>query len=171
MITDDAVLSRNLGELPATVESAIDEASRWGRDALNELETVPRAALTCATGAGWAAALEAALLLKEVARVPTEGGETREAATSGMYPLASHDLAFTLPSGGEDPLLEEAEKIFESAGAKVLRAPAPRSPIDERVTGVAMFPAAAALAIKLARLGGFDPDEPTWAATYYETAR
>ena len=171
MVVDDTVLSRQLSELPAMAESAIDQASRWSGDALSELKTVPRAALTCASGAGWAAALEAALLLKEVARVPTEGGETREAATSGMYPLASNDLAFTLRSAGEDPLLDEAEGIFERAGAKVLRAPAPRSSIDERVMGAVMFPAAAALAIKLARLGGFDPDEPTWAATYYQTAR
>ena len=171
MVVDDVVLSRQLRDLPAITESAIDQASRWSGDALSELEAVPRSALTCASGAGWAAALEAALLLKEVARVPTEGSETREAATSGMYPLASDDLAFTLPSAGEDPLLAEAEGIFERAGAKVLRAPVPRSPIDERVMGAVMFPASAALAIRLARLGGFDPDAPSWAASYYQTAR
>lgn len=170
-LTDDTLLSRHLGELPALAGSAIEQASRWGHGSLSALGAVPRAALTCSSGAGWAAALEAALLLKEVARVPAEGGETREAATSGMYALAPGDLAFTLPSGPEDPLLGEAEGIFERAGATVLRAPVPLTPVDQRLMGAVMFPASAALAIKLARMGGHDPDEPTWAATYYETAR
>ena len=170
-MTGDALLSHQLGELPALAGSAIKQASQWRNESLSALGALPRVALTCSSGAGWAAALEAALLLKEVARVPAEGGETREAATSGMYALAPGDLAFTLPSGYEDPLLGEAEGIFERAGATVLRAPVPLTPVDQRLMGAVMFPASVALAIKLARIAGHDPDEPTWADTYYETAR
>ena len=49
----------------------------------------PETAVVFGGGPGWAAALEAALLLKEVARVPAEGVETREGATSAMMALAA----------------------------------------------------------------------------------
>lgn len=170
-LTDDLALQRHLGELPAEVSSAIDGASPWAEEAVEKLGRLPRAAVTCGTRSAWAAALEAALLLKEVARIPAEGSETREAATSGMYALGPADLAFTLPSGGEEHLLGEAEHVFGRAGARVVRAPAPCGPVDDRVMAVLMFPASAALSISLARAGGFDPDAPAWAAAYYETAR
>ena len=170
-LSDDHGLSDLVEELPTLARAAVSDASQWSADVLGTLTDLPRSAVTCATGAGWAAAMEAALLLKEVARVPTEGCEIREAATSGMYALGPGDLAFTLPSSSRDLLLAEAEEIFTRTGATVLRAPALRTALDERVMGVATFPAAAALAITLARLGSCDPDEPSWATTYYQTAR
>ena len=47
----------------------------------------PRIAIVFGSGPAWAAALEAALLLKEVAGIPAEGVETREGATSAMMAL------------------------------------------------------------------------------------
>lgn len=170
-VTEDTGLLRHLSELPDRLGPAIDRAPPWGEEVVDALEAWPRAALTCGTRAGWAAALEAALLLKEVARVPAEGAETREAATSGMYALGPADLALSLPSGDDDPLLDEAERVFKRTGAAVLRAPGPTGPVDHRITAITSFPASAALAVALARRGGFDPDKPAWASTYYETAR
>lgn len=170
-LTEDRALHRHLADLPDQAQAAIDRSRPWCEEAVEGLNSLPRSAVTCGTRAGWAAALEAALLLKEVARVPAEGAETREAATSGMYALGPADLAFTLPADDADELLGEAEHIFGRTGATVLRAPALPQPVDERLMAVLMFPASAALAVSLARRGGFNPDDPAWAATYYETAR
>ena len=170
-VTADIGLQRELAEVPAQAQRAIDATRRWCEEAVDELEYVPRSAVACGSRAGWAAALEAALLLKEVARIPAEGAETREAATSGMYALGTADLALILQAGGADEQLDEAERVFARAGATVLRSPAPSELVDERLTAVMTFPAAAALAITLARRGGYDPDDPAWAAAYYETAR
>jgi fructoselysine-6-P-deglycase FrlB-like protein len=170
-VTEDPALQRVLAEVPARAQLAIDATRPWCEEAVAEINYVPRSAVACGTRAGWAAALEAALLLKEVARIPAEGAETREAATSGMYALGAADLAFLLPTGGADEQLDEAGRVFGRAGATVLRSPAPLDLFDERLTAVMTFPAAAGLAITLARRGGYDPDEPAWAAVYYETAR
>lgn len=171
MVTGDSILQRTVDELPGLTHSMLKDVVRWEAEVRASLKIFPRSAVTCSTGAGWTAALEAALLLKEVARLPTEGGETREAATSGMYALREGDMAFLLPTRLEDPLLSEAGRIFERAGATLLCAPTSQDALDERVAGVALFPASAALALTLARLGGADPDRPSWATTYYETAR
>lgn len=170
-LTDDLVFQVQLDSLPSQAKTAIDRTQSWHEEAVEGLDGLPRAAVTCGTGAAWTAALEAALLLKEVARIPAEGAETREAATSGMYALGAADLAFTIPTAGAHPLLSEAESIFQKAGATVVRAPLLAQPVDERLAGILMFPASAALAVTLALRKGFDPDAPGWAATYYETAR
>ena len=47
----------------------------------------PADAVVFGSGPAWAAALEAALLLKEVSGMPAEGVETREGATSTMMAL------------------------------------------------------------------------------------
>lgn len=170
-LTRDLDLQRHLGDLPVHVNSAIESTQSWREEAVEGLSRLPRVAVTCGTRAAWTAALEAALLLKEVAQIPAEGAETREAATSCMYALTPADLAFTLPTDGADALIEEAEGIFRRAGATVLRAPVLSGPVDPRLMGILTFPASAALAVALATRGGFDPDEPAWASAYYETAR
>ena len=105
----------------------------------------PETAVVFGSGPGWAAALEAALLLKEVALVPAEGVETREGATSAMMALGPEPLALSLPAGvGDDPLLAEAEEICAGQGATVLRAPGGET-ADRRLAAVSAFPAAAAL--------------------------
>jgi glucosamine 6-phosphate synthetase-like amidotransferase/phosphosugar isomerase protein len=114
------------------------------------------------------AALEVALLLKEVPLVPCEGMETREGATSGMYALAPGHLAVSLPTE-EDPLVGEAEEICRAQGATVLALPA--APADPRLAVLSTFPAAVALATELAVRAGLDPDEPAWRDAYLATAR
>ena len=114
--------------------------------------------------------MEAALLLKEIARIPAEGAETREGATSAMFGLTGPEhLAVTLRSG-EDALLDEAERLCAAAGATVVRCPVdPGS--DVRLAAITSLPATAALAGQLALRAGHDVDRPTWTAAYYETAR
>src|SRR6478672_7092284 len=105
-VTADAGLTDALRRVPVAVEGALASSRAWA-DELGPLDAGN--AIAFGSGAGWAAALEAALLLKEVAGVPTEGVETREGATSAMMALRPGALALSLPAGGgDDPLLAEA---------------------------------------------------------------
>lgn len=92
----------------------------------------------------WPAAMEAALLLKEVARVPVEGMETREGGTTGMYALGAQHLVLSLPTG-EDRLLAEAEESCRRTGAMVLTAPT-AGIADPRLAALTTFAPALALA-------------------------
>ena len=146
------------------VERSITAAAKWSPDV-----DVPRMATVFGSGAGWAAALEGALLLREVARIPAEGSETREAATSSMFAMAAPDLVVSLSVRG-DPLVEEAERVCAARGARVLRAPGCDTG-DPRLAPLLAFPACVRLAIALAEMQGLDPDAPETAAAYYATAR
>ncbi len=164
--TSDASLARSLAVVPQTVESSL-EASRAWLDALDLPD--PAAAVAFGSGPGWAAALEAALLLKEVAAVPAEGVETREGATSAMMALRRGDLVLSLPVG-DDPLLEEAEAICAARGATVARAPSPADD-DRRLAAITTFVAAAALSAEIGLRRGLDVDTPAWTDDYYRVAR
>jgi glutamine---fructose-6-phosphate transaminase (isomerizing) len=164
-VTGDGALVDALRRLPESTAAAIADAERWEPDLLD-----PPAVIAFGSGPGWAAALEAALLLKEVAGVPAEGVETREAATSAMMALRPGHLALSLPAGDADPLLDEAEEICRSRGAALLRAPAPTG-LDRRLAAVTTFPAAAALGVRLGLERGLDVDEPAWTSAYYAVAR
>lgn len=193
-VSDDPALGAALEAAPAAVRDGLDRAPGWAAEAIVGLAPPP-AATAFGPGPAWPAALEAALLCKEVAGIPTEGMEAREGATSGMYALAPGHLAISLPCGGavagpgsgEDPLLLEAERVCRGTGATVLRLPGgdARLPADARLPGgdasggsvdprlapVTTFPAALALALHLAALRGVDPDRPAWSAAYYATTR
>ena len=133
-ITSDDGLARALSGLPALVGESIAATLPW-------LETVPEVdptvAIAFGSGPGWAAALETALLLKEISGVPAEGVETREGATSAMMALRPGHLVVGLPVG-VDPLLDEAETICAGRGATVVahasagRRPPPGSGHDLR---------------------------------------
>ena len=120
-------------------------------------------------GAAWAGALEAALTLKEIARVPAEGVETREGATSAMFGLDRGHLMVSLDPAG-DAAGDEAVRLCAATGAATLRLPEVAD-ADPRLALVTSAPAAAALAAVLALRGGHDVDHPTWTDAYYATAR
>lgn len=164
-LTNDLELRGALERLPGAVDSAIESAERWAGD-VPGLD--PAFAVAFGSGPAWAAALEAALLLKEVADVPAEGLETREGATSAMFALHPGHLVLTLPVA-DDPLLDEAEAICAARGATVLRAPCPA--VDRRLAAVSTFPAAVALSARIGRERGIDVDRPAWVDAYYEVAR
>jgi len=131
--------------------------------------SLPTAAVVVGGGPGWAAALELALMLKEISRVPAEGVETREGATSAMFGLDHGHLMVSLDPPG-DPLGDEAVRLCAAAGATTLRLPGVEG-ADVRLAPITTLPAAAALAAELALAAGHHVDRPTWTDAYYETAR
>jgi glucosamine--fructose-6-phosphate aminotransferase (isomerizing) len=166
-MTGDTALDTALRRLPAELETAIARARTWVDDlAVTEAGT----AIVFGAGPAWAGALEAALLLKEVAGIPAEGVETREGATSAMMALGPGALALSLTGAAEDPLLAEAEDICAGQGATVIRTPPPET-ADRRLAAVSTFPAAVALAARLGLERGLDVDTPAWTEAYYRVAR
>jgi fructoselysine-6-P-deglycase FrlB-like protein len=167
-VTADADLAESVATAPRVLSRLIDEAERWAAGAADDVGA-PSAAVAFGSGPAWAAALEAALLLKEVAGVPAEGLETREGATSGMYALGPGHLALSLPTE-EDGAFAEAEETCRRTGASVLRLPGGDA-LDARLAGLATFPAALALAAELGLRAGLDVDQPAWADAYYAATR
>jgi glutamine---fructose-6-phosphate transaminase (isomerizing) len=165
-VTGDAGLRESLRRAPEDAAEAVDRARSWVDD-LSGLEAP--AAVAFGSGPAWAAALEAALLFKEVSGIPAEGVETREGATSTMMALQPGHLALSLPTG-DDPLLEEAEEICRDRGAAVARAPAVGRE-DRRLAAITTFPAAVALSERIGVERGLDVDRPAWTDAYYRVAR
>jgi fructoselysine-6-P-deglycase FrlB-like protein len=166
----DGGLRDAVAGVPELVSSQLAEAPGWAAEMLAGFPMLPpRAAVTFGTGAAWPAAQEAALLFKEVAAIPTEGVETREGATTGMYALDEHHLVISLGLS-EDPLADEAAEVCAGRGAHVLRIPWPAG-ADLSVAAAAHFLQPLALAISLALAQGLDPDQPSWYAAYESTAR
>jgi fructoselysine-6-P-deglycase FrlB-like protein len=163
-LTGDTELRGLVESSPERVRATTAAVESW----LPELAP-PAAAVVAGHGPAWAGALELALLLKEIARIPAEGLETREAATSALTGLRPDCLVVALESDG-DPFLAEAERLWSTAGSEILRIPFGRG-TDPRVVPVTSFPAGAALAIALAHAAGLDPDHPWWVEHYLSTAR
>lgn len=165
-VTGDRELAAVLDGAAAAAAAAVDAAEAWagGLDALER----PIAAVAAGGGTAWAAALELALMLKEIARVPAEGVETREGATSAMFGLAEGHLMVSLDPPGE-PAADEAVRLCAAAGAATLRLPC--GDADGRLAPITTLPAAAALSATLALAGGCDVDHPSWEDAYYTTAR
>ncbi len=166
-VTSDAALGEGLRSLPEGRESIVARAGAWA-DPIGDVPA--ETAVVFGSGPGWAAALEAALLLKEVAGIPAEGVETREGATSAMMALRPGTLALSLPAGAGDPLLAEAEEICAGQGATVLQAPGGEG-VDRRLATITTFPAAAALSMRIGLERGLDVDRPAWTDAYYRVAR
>ena len=166
-VTGDAGLTAALTGVATAVEQAIGATERF-MDGLGPLP-VPSAAVVFGSGPAWAAALEGALFLKEVAMVPTEGCETREGGTTAMFALGEGQLVLSLATR-DDPLLAEAERTCASRGATVVRLPG-GDLADRRLAPITALPAITAMAASLALTGGLDPDHPSWEAAYYQTAR
>ena len=167
-LTGDDELASLIAGAPAAAGAAVAEAEGWGAERLSGLDR-PTAAVAAGGGPAWAAALELALMLKEVARIPAEGVETREGATSAMFGLGPGQLMVGLDPAG-DPHGDEALRLCVATGAATLRLPAVYD-ADPRLAPITTLPAAAALAAELAVAGGHDVDQPAWTDAYYETAR
>jgi fructoselysine-6-P-deglycase FrlB-like protein len=182
-ITGDAELAGVLATAPEAAARAVAEAEAWAAGELDALGSapardgaapnvgaaLPAAAVIVGGGPAWAAALELALMLKEISRIPAEGVETREGATSAMFGLDRGHLMVSLDAPG-DPLGDEAVRLCAAAGATTLRLPGGAG-FDGRLAPITTLPAAAALAAELALAAGHDVDRPTWTDAYYETAR
>lgn len=167
-LTDDAGLRTAVAGAPQAAAEAVADAAGWPGDALAAGST-PAAVYAYGSGAGWAAALETALVVKEICQIPSEGVETREAATTAMTTLLPEHLVVSLATA-DDAVAADSERVCASRGATVLRAPG-AARADRRLAPVTTFPASVALAVELAARAGRDPDQPAWIDTYYETAR
>jgi glutamine---fructose-6-phosphate transaminase (isomerizing) len=167
-VTDDVELRAAVSQAPEACARAITASERWAQETLSEL-AIPTAAVAFGSGSAWAAALEAALLIKEVARIPSEGVETREGSTSAMMGLAPGHLVLSLATR-DDSLVDEAERVCASLGAAVLQIPGGQD-ADARLSPVTTFPAALAVAVTLGVRSGLDVDKPDWIDAYYATAR
>jgi glucosamine--fructose-6-phosphate aminotransferase (isomerizing) len=167
-VTDDPELEHAVSGAPEACARALAGAESWAASAADEA-AAPPAAVAFGSGPAWSAALETALLLKEVARLPAEGVETREGATSAMTGLAPGHLVLSLPTD-DDPIVQEAEATCRATGATVLRVPG-GAEADRRLAAITTFPAALALAAELGRRAGLDVDAPWWTDAYYSTAR
>jgi glutamine---fructose-6-phosphate transaminase (isomerizing) len=163
-VTGDAELAALVANAPGAAERAVADAEAWAVDAV----APPAAAIAVGGGPAWAAALELALMLKEIARIPAEGVEAREGATSAMFGLDRGHLMVSLDPVG-DAHGDEAVRLCAAAGAVTLRLPGAGG--DGRLAPITTLPGAAALSAELALAAGHDVDRPAWTDAYYETAR
>jgi glucosamine 6-phosphate synthetase-like amidotransferase/phosphosugar isomerase protein len=166
-LTSDTGLASSLGRLPDEVDAALRSARTWVEGVG---KTGARNAIAFGSGPAWAAALEAALLLKEVSGIPAEGVETREGATSAMMALGPGDLVLSLATLADEDLLAEAEGACVGQGARVLRTPLGRT-TDRRLAAVSTFSAAAVLSAAIGLARGLNVDQPGWTDAYYRVAR
>jgi fructoselysine-6-P-deglycase FrlB-like protein len=170
-LTGDETLAGAVRHAPNVARASLDGAVDWALDALVGVPDSIAAAVAFGSGPAWSAALETALLLKEVALIPGEGVETREGGTSAMYALAPDHVVVSIPAGHVlDPRIVEVESVCRRRGATVIRCPGTLG-IDARLAAIASFPAALALAASLALRSGHDVDRPVWEDAYFETAR
>jgi fructoselysine-6-P-deglycase FrlB-like protein len=166
-LSGDTSLAAAVREAPRAAAEAVTAAERWAGD-LGRV-AAPGAAIAFSGGTGWAAALETALLVKEISRIPCEGVETREGATSAMFGLAPGHLALSLPLAG-DADIAETERLCDQAGAHVLRVPGGELG-DPRLALITTLPGGCAVAALLAEAAGHDVDRPAWVDAYESTAR
>jgi len=168
-IRDDVSMREDLAHVPDVLRETTEAALGWAEQVFSPDEALPPAAIAFGSGPAWAGALEAALLVKEIARIPCEGSETREAVTAAMTAVLPGHLVLALPTRA-DPLAEEALDVFERLGARVLRVPGGER-ASAPLAAISTFAAALAASVALALRGGHDPDRPAWVEAYYETAR
>jgi fructoselysine-6-P-deglycase FrlB-like protein len=169
MVAGDSELRSVARGASDAVASALQGVDQWMAEA-TQVRDHPTA-VVFGTGVAWAAALECALLLKEIAQLPAEGAETREAATSLMTGINAGALVLALPSGHHgDPLADEAARVLTGRGAEVLLVPGSDGH-DPRLSPITSFPAVAALAIELGLRKGLNVDHPDWLDSYNATAR
>lgn len=166
-VTSDEELEGSLRRSVEEYSALLVSAERWASESLARVDT-PAAGVSFGSGPALSGAHEVALLMREVARIPWEGAETREGATTAMYSLGPGQLV--LPIGTDkDRLLREAEAACLRSGATVLRLPGAAG--DDRLTAITSFPAAVRAAIVLGLREGHDVDRPGWIDGYYATAR
>ncbi|HVU78117.1 MAG TPA: hypothetical protein VHC67_11070 [Gaiellaceae bacterium] len=162
--TRDESLSRALAGTPERLAAAVAAAAAAADGTAPPPATT--AAICFGAGGAWAAALEAALLLKEVAQLPAEGQETREGATSGMTGLHERCLAVSIRTG--HPIDDEAEAQCRGRGATVVGIDGGG---DARLAPILAFPQSVRLALAAGEQAGLNVDSPAWTQAYYDTAR
>jgi glucosamine--fructose-6-phosphate aminotransferase (isomerizing) len=150
-------------------EAALDGAV----DALARMEH----AFYFGAGGGYAAALEGALKMKEMALLHAEGSETWEMASGPATMVSTRTFCVALYSGG--PADEGSAQVagrVRAWGAPLLEI-GPRgaaghwqvpvaAPAHDSFASLALVPVAALLAYRVARARGLEPDAPAWRERY-----
>ncbi len=121
-LTGDSGLRSALARSPDMAAKALREARSWAASRAAALES-PRAAVAFGSGPAWAASLEAALLLKEVARIPAEGSRhsrgrnVRHVRDQPRASSTQRGMRRRSAAGGS------RERVPVRAGATVIRLP------------------------------------------------
>jgi glucosamine--fructose-6-phosphate aminotransferase (isomerizing) len=128
-------------------------------------------------GAGYAAAVESALKMKEMALLHAEGSETWEMASGPATMVSARTFCVALYTG--NPADEGSVQVagcVREWGAPLLEI-GPRgsaghwqvpvaAPAHESFASLALVPVAALLAYRVARARGLEPDAPAWRERY-----
>ena len=163
-------LAAALADAPAAVERGDrgDRARSWSSTRRTRCRS---AAVVFGSGPAWAAALEGALFLKEVAMVPTEGCETREGATTAMFALGEGHLVLSLATARRPAARRGGAHSARRAARPSCGCPA-ATQADRRLAPITALPAITRLRRRArASPAGHDADHPGWEAAYYQTAR
>jgi glucosamine--fructose-6-phosphate aminotransferase (isomerizing) len=161
-------------------EEAIDAAERIIPGILSSLADFEHA-FHFGAGVAYAASLETALKMKEMALLHAEGAETWEMASGPATVVSPASFCVALTSGGSTdtetvrvtshtrawgaPVIEIGPQPSLQAEAGVWHIPV-RAPVFEPLASLVLVPPAALLAYRLARARGFDPDQPNWRERY-----
>lgn len=129
------------------------------------------------TGPGYAASLEGALKMKEMALLHAEGNESWEVASGAATLIGKDSFCLAMDSGGPGAAATHdlAAQVLKW-GASLLTV-GPRAvegslhlpvtpPVHESFASLALIPPAALLAFRLARARGINPDRPSWRDRY-----
>jgi len=128
-------------------------------------------------GPAYAACLESALKMKEMAILHAEGAETWEMASGSAIILDERSLCVALYSAGAgDSSTADTARHARRWGARVLEI-GPQavagdmhipvsSPQYDMFTSLCLVPPLALLAYRLAKSRGYDPDRPAWSERY-----
>ncbi|MEA2291446.1 MAG: hypothetical protein QOF17_466 [Solirubrobacteraceae bacterium] len=157
----------------AALEHAVGRVGAYA-DRLAEYEHV----FVHGGGGAYAAAIEAALKLKEVALVHAEGAETWEMASGGATQVGAASCVIGIaPAGPAREWTDDVTRHCAGWGAQVLEvttAPASGTDLvlaldpaaDEALAPLYAVPPVALLAYELAVRRGATPDEPGWSERY-----
>jgi fructoselysine-6-P-deglycase FrlB-like protein len=163
----DESLMTAIGQAPDVFSRHVRDAESW-RPEFPSLSQ-HSAAMCLGTGAAWPAAMEAALLVKEVGRIPCEGSEASEGVTSTMTGLPPGSLALLI-SDGDRARHRRFARMCVQMGFAALDLPFDHS-VDPRLTSLTSFPHAVRLSILLANSLSRDVDRPDWTDDYFRVAR
>jgi glucosamine--fructose-6-phosphate aminotransferase (isomerizing) len=157
-------------------EEALEEAERRVPDMVPEVSKFEHA-FYFGAGCGYAAALEGALKMKEMAFLHAEGSETWEMASGPATMVSDKTLCVAFYTGavGDESTAGGAQHAREW-GARVIDVgpdnPAGdwhlpvKTPMIEAFASLALVPPVALLAYHSARARGATPDRPVWRERY-----
>jgi glucosamine--fructose-6-phosphate aminotransferase (isomerizing) len=173
------IITAGLGRAADHAAAAIEEAWPAVEAMADEFVTAEHL-FVVGGGLAYAAALEAALKLKEMALVHAEASESWEMASGPATLVGRQTLVISLaPQGAARAATEAVVRHCRGWGARIIDVGPRRSvadssflhvpsEADERFAPLTFVPPVALLAYALASRRGLNPDRPTWTERYHE---